>query len=449
MALDPKRRFYLDGYGQHPEWYTWHYEMLKKLVDVNTSINNQTTQGLSFKPTASDAFGRLRTSEPFTLFDANARYNKTTDAFVYSVTSGAAVAHNPNQGCIDFRINTGTPASITAETIRVFAYQPGKSLLTLNTFVFAPDQSGLTQRVGYYGNENGLYVQYSSSTLSFVKRTKISGAVSEVPISQANWNGDKLDGSGPSGITIDPTKAQILWMDIEWLGVGSVRMGFVINGEFILCHTFHHANIIDSTYMTTASLPVRYELIASSSLSSDAIMKQICTSVISEGGYELRGTQYSAGLDLGSFKTFVAANTFYPALALRLKAATPDGVAVLSNMSLVGLGNSKYYKWRLKRLGVSSGGSWTSPSAENIVEYNLTPTSLSGGEIVASGYLSSSNQGSPVVNLQKSSIFDLQFERYNIGSTFLPYEYVLEVATSSVSGGEGVYAALDWQEIVS
>jgi hypothetical protein len=447
MALDPKRRFYLDGYGQHPEWYTWHYEMLKKLVDVNTSINNQTTQGLSFSPTATDAFGRLRTSEPFTLFDSNSRYSKNT-SFVYAIAGTASVAYNPSQGCNDLRITAGGTGSITAETLRTFAYQPGKSLLALNTFVFNASEPNLIQKVGYYGDQNGLYLQYDDAVLSFVKRTNISGVVAETIISQANWNADKLDGTGPSGITLDPTKAQILWMDIEWLGVGSVRMGFVIDGAFILCHTFHHANIVTSTYMTTASLPVRYEVQTLASLPTDVLMKQICSSVISEGGYEHRGVQFSAGLDLASFKTFAAVNTFYPAVALRLRSVTPDAIAVLSNISLVGLGNSKYYKWQLKRKASTSGGSWNTLSTDSVVEYNVTPTASSGGEVIASGYLSSSNQGSPVVNLQKNSIFDLQFERYNISPTFVAYEYVLEVATSSTSGGEGVYASMDWQEIV-
>jgi hypothetical protein len=61
---------------------------------------------------------------------------------------------------------------------------------------------------------------------------------SETVVPQTNWNIDKLDGTGISGITLDISKAQILWMDIEWLGLGTVRIGFVINGNlFTVIHS--------------------------------------------------------------------------------------------------------------------------------------------------------------------------------------------------------------------
>ncbi len=279
MALDPKRRFYLDGYGQHPEWYTWHYEMLKKLVDVNTSINNQTAQGLSFEPTATDSFGRLRTSSPLTLFDSSHRYGDNQLWSTETISSGTAV-FNADQGLVDLNITSAIGSKVVRETNKVFAYQPGKSLLVLNTFVMGAAQDGLIHRVGYYGNENGFYLEQKDVEISFVKRSLVTGLVTETPVIQGDWNGDKLDGTGPSGLTLDLTKAQILWMDLEWLGVGSVRVGFVINGQFIVCHTFNHANIIASTYITTASLPLRYEIFNTAETSGASTLKQICSSVI-------------------------------------------------------------------------------------------------------------------------------------------------------------------------
>ena len=94
----------------------------------------------------------------------------------------------------------------------------------------------------------------------FVKRSSVTGSLVNTEISQSNWNVDPLNGNGPSGLTLDLTKVQIIWFDFEWLGSGTVRCGFIINGVYIHCHSFQHANVTEGTYMTTASLPQRVEI---------------------------------------------------------------------------------------------------------------------------------------------------------------------------------------------
>lgn len=447
MANDKQnkqRRFYLDGYAQHPEWYTWHYEMLKKLKDIDNNTSGDIN--VSFDGTASDAFGRLRVSNPFTLFDSNSRYGYNED-WSRAETGSVSFAYNADEGLEELNVAaTGIGWGIR-RTKKYFPYQPGKSLLVLNTFVFGTAQADLTQRVGYYDNDNGLFVQLTD-TLSFVKRTNISGTPTDVVVNQADWNVDKLDGSGPSGYTFDSTKAQIFWMDIEWLGVGTVRMGFVIDGQFIVCHKFDHANIITGTYMTTATLPCTYEMQANATVSATTF-KAICSTVISEGGYELFGEKHTAYTDIASPTSFAVVGTYYPVVAVSLKSGNLGGAALITNISMVGLGNGKYYSWRLKEVLTTgiTGGSW---SGTGIVEANTTATSVTGGSVVASGFTSSSNQGSPVITLDKSSLFGLQFKSINIPefSVESSIAYVLEVAVSTTGGDEGVYGSIDWQEVV-
>ena len=309
----------------------------------------------------------------------------------------------------------------------------------------SPAKTGLTQRVGYYGDENGLYVELEDSTLRFVKRTLVTGSVTEIPVDQANWNGDKLNGTGASGITIDITKAQIFWMDIEWLGVGSVRMGFVIDGQFIICHTFQHANIITSTYITTASLPLRYEIENTAATTGASTLKQICSTVISEGGYELRGVQQSVGTSITSPRTFAVAGTYYPIVGIRLKSTRLDAIVISTAVSLLGLGNGKNYQWRVLNGAIISGGSWVDAGASSSVQYNITGTSASGGRVLASGFVNSSNQGSPSINILKQALFANQLERNGLTGTAL--ELVIEMAVQTTSGGEGAYASIDWEEI--
>ena len=440
MAIIPKQI----GWSQESNLL---WELLKKVDRLNGIVasGNQDTS-ITFAPsTAQDAFGRLRVSEPFTLFDSSHRFDDNDLWSTATATSGTAI-FNANQGLVDLNVTAASGSSVTRETIKVFAYQPGKSLLVMNTFVMSAPKAGLTQRVGYYGVENGFYLEQANSDIAFVKRSYVTGSVVNTPVLQADWNVDKLDGNGPSGLTLDLTKAQILWMDLEWLGVGSVRIGFVINGQFILCHTFQHANIITSTYITSASLPLRYEIFNTAGTSGASTLKQICSTVISEGGYELRGAQLSAGTSIVAPRTFALPGTYYPIVSIRLKSTRLDAIAIATAVSILGLGNGKNYQWRVVNGGVTTtGGSWLTAAADSSVEYNITATSASGGRVLASGFVNSSNQGSPSINILKEALFANQLERNGLTGT--PYEIVVEMAVATTSGGEGAYASIDWEEI--
>jgi len=428
--------------GNQGNNFPWQLKMLQGLNAINNSIN--TTTG-TYGPTSFDAFGRLRTSSPFTLFDSSHRFDDNDLWSSLTATGGTAV-FNGNQGLVDLNVTAASGSSVLRETIKVFAYQPGKSLLVLNTFVMSAPKAGLTQRVGYYGDENGFYLEQANNDIAFVERSVVTGSLVENPVPQADWNGDKLNGTGPSGLRLDLTKAQIYWMDLEWLGVGSVRMGFVIDGQFILCHTFHHANIITSTYITTASLPLRYEIFNDDDTTGISTLKQICSTVISEGGYELRGKQQSVGTSITAPRTFAAAGTYYPIVGIRLNTTRLDAIVIATAVSLIGLGNGKNYQWRVVNGDVSiTGGSWVSAGADSAVEYNITGTSATTGRILASGYVNSSNQGSPSINILKEALFNNQLERN--GLTGVPYELVIEMAVDTVVGLQGAYASIDWEEI--
>ena len=394
-----------------------------------------------------DAFGRTRVSNPLTLFDSSHRYRDNDLWSQLVVGTGSTVGFVTAQGLINIGIGTTSGSSVIRETTKVFSYQPGKSLLVLNTFVMNSPKENLRQRVGYFGVDNGMYLQVSgigSTSVSFVERSLSTGTETVVP--QTEWNIDKLDGTGVSGYTLDISKAQILWMDIEWLGLGTVRVGFVINGEFIHCHSFHHANIIESTYMTTASLPLRYEIANTGITTSSSTLKQVCSTVISEGGYELRGLQQAvntpitAPVDLPS-----PAGTYYPVISIRLKSSPNrlDAIVISTALSIIGTGNGPLYNWQLRGSTTTSGGTWVSAGVDSSVEYKIDGGTVSGGRILASGFFSSSNQSQVSVDILKEALFKFQLERNGLTGT--PYEITLVCASDTA--GADVFASLDWEEI--
>jgi hypothetical protein len=235
-----------------------------------------------------------------------------------------------------------------------------------------------------------------------------------------------------------------MFMDIEWLGEGTVRLGFVIDGVFILCHRFNHANLIASTYITTASLPLRCE-ITNEGTATAATLKQVCSTVISEGGYELRGAQQAVGTSITAPISFAVAGTYYPIVGVRLKSTRLDAIAILTAVSILGLGNGKNYAWRVVQAATITGGAWAPASADSSVEYNLTGASASGGRILAQGYVNSSNQGSPSINILKEALFATQLERNSF--TGVASEIVIEAAIDAIGGTLGMYASVDWEEI--
>lgn len=382
-----------------------------------------------------DAFGRLRTSNSFTLFDSQNRYAKDPQ-FDESLTGSATSTFLSNESSVQLAVTTASGDKVIRQTKRVFPYQPGKSLLFLATFTMAASQTNLRQRVGYFNANNGVFLQNNGSTVSFVIRTYTSGSASDARyVNQVDWNGDKLDGTGSSGITLDTTKTQILFIDFEWLGVGSVRCGFIINGQFIVAHTFNNANSLSSVYMQTAILPVRYEIEATGALSTSASMKQICSSVVSEGGYEQKSILTFARQT--SVKTGIG-TSFVPLTSIRLKSTNLGAVVIPDGFSFMPTSASDYFEVALLKNATLTGASYSSLSTN--VEYDISATALTSGTIVKSDFTSSGVLSSTPVNDESSYNFDLQ-----MGVTISGTSDIYTLAVRTISGtGEGIGMLSYW-----
>lgn len=419
--------------------------LLVHSTSINTPFGFGTASSTSTTAGATDAFGRIRTSAPLTLFDSSHRYHDN-GLWATSTASGGTSTFDANAGLVNLAVTTTSGSQVIRETTKCFSYQPGKSLLVMSTFTLNAAKTGLRQRIGYFGADNGMYVELDGATgngLAFVERSSSTGSLVETRVLQSNWNIDPLNGTGPSNLTLDPTKSQILWMDIEWLGLGTVRMGFIINGKFIHCHSFHHANLITSTYITTASLPLRYEITNTATTASSSTLKQVCSTVLSEGGYELRGLQQAIGTSITSPYSLTTAGTFYPIVSLRLKSTALDAIVILTALSLLGATANANYNWRVVAAATTTGGTWTSAGTNSSVEYNLTGTATTGGRILAQGYFSSTNQSTASVDILKEALFKFQLERDGLAAT--PYELSIVITASTATSN--VHASMDWEEI--
>lgn len=395
---------------------------------------------VSIGGTNTDAFGRIRVSQPYTLFDSQNRYTQDTQ-YDSAVTGTGSITYRTNESANDLAVTAGGVGSVIRQTYRSFPYQPGKGLLILATFAMdASTSASLTQRVGYFNTQNGVFFQRTGTTNSFTLRSYVTGSVSDArKTDQSAWNGDKLDGTGPSGITLDSTKSQILWMDFEWLGVGSVRCGFIIGGEYVLCHTFTNANETTTTYMTTAILPLRYEIVSSAAVA--ATMKQICSSVMSEGGYDAQSANYTAAR---STERSTFSNTFIPLISIRL-ASGRSGAVVLVKLAQALPTVTQNYEVVLLKNTTLTGASWASTVSTN-VDYDETATALSGGVVVAQDYVTSTSQGRSAARVDTGYNWDLQ-----IGATIAGVSdvYTLAIRTLDATPNGDAWGAISFFDLTT
>ena len=388
--------------------------------------------------TAIDAFGRQRVSEPFTVFDNTFRYGD--DTRIWGISTAGSGSSDPleNESSIQMSVTDASGDRVYRETKRVFQYQPGKSQLIMNTFVMNEGKANLRQRVGYFGNENGIFLELDGTTINIVKRDYLTSAPNDTQVAQSSWNVDKLDGTGPSGVTLDMTKAQIFWIDMEWLGVGSVRTGFVINGQFLVAHIFHHANSIASVYMTTASLPIRYEIENTGATSGSSVMKQICSTVQSEGGYTPRTESRAASTALAGLA--LSNSVPKPLVSIRLKADRQDAIVVPTYIDMYGIDNAPF-RWALYQDTTITTGSWVSAGAESAVQYNVTATdTITGRKIMEGTIIGAAKGGANTIFLDNLN-HSLQLKRDIDGTP-----EVFTLAMTATTNSDEALGTVAWQE---
>jgi len=401
---------------------------------------NVTTQPVSINGTNVDAFGRLRVSQPYTLFDSSNRY-AIDDQFDTSTVTGGSITFLPNEAAVRMDVTTASGAEVVRQTYRSMLYQPGKGLLVLATFVMNAAKTNLRQRVGYFGTQNGLYFELNNTTKAFVMRTYVGGSVDNTTrrVEQSAWNGDKLDGTGASGLTLDLTKPQILWFDFEWLGVGNVRCGFIINGQYIVCHTYQTANVYGtSVYMTTAILPIRYEITNTAATADASYLKQICSSVMSEGGLEPASIDHVA---IRTTSLTSVGTTLLPLVSIRLSSSALGAIVLPSAVKVIPT-SADNFEIQLVKNATLTGASYSAVASDANVEYDVSSTAMSGGTIVQVDYAASSNQGTTALNPVSAFNWD-----YQLGASLAGTSDVYTVGVKVFTGTGDIIGSLTFLDL--
>jgi hypothetical protein len=380
-----------------------------------------------------DAFGRFRVSEPTTVFSDRGYYNNELLWSFDTVGSGQLDTSTSLQSSeLNLTVGTESGARVRRQTRQSIIYQPGKSQQIMLTFVMQP-KNNVLQRLGYYNSTDGIYLENDSNVANLVIRNNRTGSVAEDRVTQSAWNVDTMDGNGPSGITLDFTKSQILYIDLEWLGVGQVRVGFVVNGQLYYVHKFQHANITIGTYMGHAALPLRYEIENTAATSSPTVLKSICQQVSSEGGHNPVGTYRS--VDSGLTAISVSSSTVYtPLISIRLKPGIENAVAKLLQTPLMNTANT-FGQYKIIFNGTLNAATWQ--SASDVIDYDISATGITGGSEITTGFFSNKEASSP----------DLSLNKLALGRDIAGTPDVITLAARTISNSISVHGAISWEEI--
>lgn len=335
-----------------------------------------------------DAFARLRTSDPFSVFDCKLLYDNQPFLWDEQQVSGNGTSsyHNSNEAAVTMSVSSNVAGIRVRQTYQRFAYQPGKSQLVLMTGVLGSYSNGIIRRIGCFDSNNGLYFQSGPDDYYIVKRSFVTGTVQEIAVPQSLWNKNKLD--SPDLITYHPNNANIYYFNYEWLGVGDICCGVVIGKKLVQLHQFYHANEKNTVSFSKPNLPLRYE-IQNTGTGQAASMKCICTTVMSEGGQQ--GVGYVYSLDRNANAVLVdTSGVLVPAITYRLIQGRESANVFLEGINIISTTTNVIFRWALfLNPTFSSPITYKPVNTGSCVEYNNTTTSpmtISGGTLINSGY---------------------------------------------------------------
>lgn len=429
--------------------YYPHSTSLPRTITNTVGVRSASTLDVNLKEYNDDAFGRLRTSNPYTLFDFTSIYGKEPLLFDELITGSGTATHSA-ESYISMAV-TGNGDSVIRQTREYIPYQPGKSRLVYLTgqLINSLSTADIVSRMGSFDTSMGYFLESSGGTVSIVERNETQ----ERRIPQSQWL-DPLDGTGSSRVTIDFTDAQILFLDQEWLGVGQVRAGIVAKGEFLTIYRFEHngADGVKAPYFRMAKLPLRYEITSTGGAGS---MRMICGTVLSEGGYSDMGRKVSTKT-YSNVPDIDIADGEVPIWSVRLR---PDsgtipyrnatikmrGIELLSTSN-----NNRDIIWRFRWNPETLTGTFVNYddtySVAQICKHSVKGTgtsfnTVSGGVILNSGFIPAGG------STQISNTIDELVNSIPIGRTIQGESDVISLTIQTVRDNASLEAMMYWAEI--
>jgi hypothetical protein len=380
---------------------------------------------------------RLKTSPYQTTFFNTFQYGKESDVWDESVVGIASVVHDPDSASVTISVGADTGSAVVRQTKSVMRYISGRAASLSFAIRFDVPQVGIRRRIGLFDENNGFYFEDDGGTYSCAIRHTTAGITTDIKVVRDNWSGDKLDGTGWSQYTADPTKIQMVNFDYEWYGAGQVQFNWVIGGEKINIHKFNTANELDRPWSATPFLPIRCELENVTGVAGTHYMYQGSNSLIQEGEPEKLGILVSQSTNVTG-RTMAAANTFYPIMSIRMKSDQLTGIVLPRSLQAATNDNTNVF-WRLIVNPTLTGANWQNHAdPDAFTQYDLSATALTGGRVLMSGFTIAG--GASLIEIDDKA--QLQLGRSGIGTV----SDIYTLACASPNTNKSALTSLNWIE---
>jgi hypothetical protein len=380
---------------------------------------------------------RLKTAPFQTVFFNTFQYGKETDVWDERIVGVGTATWNQYSSNVIMQVGITTGSKVIRQTKNVMRYIPGRPATLAFAIRLDTPQVGIRRRFGLFDDNNGAYFEDNGGTYSYVIRTTTSGITTERRVFRDEWNGEKFDGNGWTGVTADPTKQQMISISYEWYGAGTVEFGWLMEGETIKSHTFYNSNNLDKVWCSTPFLPIRLEIENVTGVAGTHYMYQGSNSLIQDGNVDKLGTLLSQSNGITG-TTMTVDNVFYPIVSLRLKSTALNAVMLLRSLQAVTNDNTNVY-WKLLQNATLTNPNWTNHAdVDSFVQYDTSATALSGGRDILSGFIVSG--GSTLIEIDR--LADLQLARSGIGTV----SDTFTLACASPNTNKKALAVLNWIE---
>jgi hypothetical protein len=380
---------------------------------------------------------RLKVAPFQTVFFNTFQYGKETDVWDERIVGVGTATHNVSASNVVMQVGVTTGSKVIRQTKNVMRYIPGRPATLAFAIRLETPQVGIRRRFGLFDEYNGAYFEDDGGTYSYVIRTSTSGITTEIRVGRDDWNGEKFDGNGWTGVIADPTKQQMISISYEWYGAGTVNFEWLMKGETIKSHTFDNSNIQDKVWCSTPFLPIRVEIENVTGVAGTHYIYQGSNSLIQEGEPEKLGTLVSIANPITG-TTMTSANTFYPIVSIRLKSDELSAVMLLRSLQAATNDNTNVY-WKLLENATNTGGTWVDhPDPNSFMQYNITQTATTGGTTLLNGFIVGG--GAALINIDEKAA--IQLGRSGIGTISDTYT----LACASPNNNKAALAVLNWIE---
>ena len=375
-------------------------------------VSNVNPMSVQLAGASVSAFNDLITAENHPMLQMDFVYGINTQTGLSAVLNSATVDTNASR----LRLQTGTNVAGSAifQSRRSVQYRAGQGMTVRFTCACTAGVVNSTQIMGFGTAVNGYFFGFNGNAFGSLHRNNGS----DTWTAQTAWNGDKCNGTGASGFTIDPTKGNVFQIRYPYLGFGAITFWIQdpVTTHWILCHTVQYPNTTTATQLSNPNLHFYAQALNSG---NNTNLTMYCGSIgaLLSGDLSFIGNPRWAA---DNNKSGITAETNL--LSLRncttYNGVTNHSIARLNSISVAGGNNVTTGVAVLRvRLGATLGGAATyTPvngstadngvtltSANSLISVDTAQTTSTGGTYVFNLSLNVANEA--FIDLSDSEVF--------------------------------------------